>query len=305
MTLLQQIQMEVVDSSSDLASVLRKCRILAQRLGHEGFKEWVIHELDGYPPGKDLPDYRICRHNIVIGHFFGAFGRELKGAQIPQSSIPEEFREMLTTVRFGQGVAWFAETITSCKDGMIRAKWLAEATQIIGQGTIYDGMYLAEAHQIVTTATMAGIISNIRNKVLNFVLEVESSNPEAGEAVKDKNQISKEHVQNIFNTVIKGDVGNMAQASSDFSQQSVVQIKQGDMNSLVQKLTELGISPEDIRELRSAVLEEPGVSGKTFGNKIHSWIGKIVSKAAQGAYTVSTSVVGHVITDALKKYYGI
>src|SRR6266853_1947351 len=96
MTLPQQIQIEVVDSSSDLASVLRKCSILAQRLGQEGFKDWVIHELEGYPDAQEVPPHRVCRCSTVLGHFIGVFGRETRNVQIPASSIPDWLRVHLT-----------------------------------------------------------------------------------------------------------------------------------------------------------------------------------------------------------------
>jgi hypothetical protein len=49
MTLLEQIQNEAVDGTSDLATALRKCLILAARLKNQEFTEWVNHELNGYP----------------------------------------------------------------------------------------------------------------------------------------------------------------------------------------------------------------------------------------------------------------
>ena len=305
MTLLQQIQMEVVDSSSDLASVLRKCRILAQRLGHEGFKEWVIHELEGYPIGSELPEYRVSSRTVVLGHFFGAFGRRMNNVPIPASSIPDEVRKLLTQVRFPQGVAAIKQQLDSSEKGILRFAWPAEAYQIVGQEDIIEDMNLMQAFQVLSAAELAGVLDRIRNKILTFVLELESRNPEAGEAVKYKNQIPPDQVQHIFNTVIKGDVTNMAQGSSHFSQQAMMQVKKGDIDSLIRTISELGIDAEDVDELRSAVTDESNASKAGFGKKVTAWIGKIVSKAAQGAYTVSTNVAGSVIAEALKKYYGI
>ena len=49
MTLLQEIQTETSSSGGDLATILRKCKILAARLGSEEFAQWITWELDGYP----------------------------------------------------------------------------------------------------------------------------------------------------------------------------------------------------------------------------------------------------------------
>src|ERR1035437_309350 len=153
MTLLQQILTETVDSSSDLASILRKCRVLPQRLGHDGFKEWVTHELEGYPNGSELPPYRVSRNNLVLGHFVGGLGQQVSGAQIADSSIPEEFSEMLTEARFFEGAAWTQEHLRTSEDGTLPAAWPPEACRLIGQGTIFRGMHLLEAHQVIPTAT--------------------------------------------------------------------------------------------------------------------------------------------------------
>jgi AbiTii len=303
-TLLSQIQAEVVDPGSDLASILRKCRILAQRLGHEGFKEWVIHELDGYPDVMSLPDYRVCRRCAVLGHFLGAFGREIKNAQIPASAIPEDFRDDLTQIPFTQGVTAIKQQIDASQDGFLRVAWPAEAYKIIGQGDIFRDMHLVQAVQMISAAELAGILDSVRNKILNFVLELESRNPEAGEPVSNKNAIPKEQVQQVFNTTIQGNVTNLAQGSSDFTQ-VVQQIERGDVGALVRALAALGLGHDDVDELTTAVSAEPTATKTGFGHKVTAWIGKVITKAAQGAYKVSTAVAGDVITAALKRYYGI
>ncbi|WP_411860517.1 AbiTii domain-containing protein [Klebsiella aerogenes] len=49
MSLLREIQQAATDPSFDLPSLLRKCKILASRLGSPEFKQWVNFELNGYP----------------------------------------------------------------------------------------------------------------------------------------------------------------------------------------------------------------------------------------------------------------
>lgn len=58
MTLLREIQTEVSTSGGDLATILRKCKILAARLGSAEFARWVTWELDGYPEDQPIPSYR-------------------------------------------------------------------------------------------------------------------------------------------------------------------------------------------------------------------------------------------------------
>ena len=92
MSLLREIQNAAIDSKTDLASLLRKCKVLAIRLGSADFRKWVDDELSGYKSTGDLPDYRILQVNSK-GHFAGAFGSGINNADLPLFCIPEEYRE--------------------------------------------------------------------------------------------------------------------------------------------------------------------------------------------------------------------
>jgi hypothetical protein len=59
MTLLEDIQSSAIDGKSDLATILRKCKLLAARLGSQPLEDWVLWESNGYPNGVTVPDYRI------------------------------------------------------------------------------------------------------------------------------------------------------------------------------------------------------------------------------------------------------
>ena len=93
MSLLRQIQDATVDPKYQLADILRMCKILAARLGHNDFKKWIEQELNGYENLEQLPDYRILRNLGCRGNFFGSFGAGIKNAPIPTTYLPEDFKE--------------------------------------------------------------------------------------------------------------------------------------------------------------------------------------------------------------------
>jgi hypothetical protein len=59
MSLLDEIQTAAAADAISLSSVLRKCQILAARLGYKPLKDWVEMESNGYQAGMELPHYRI------------------------------------------------------------------------------------------------------------------------------------------------------------------------------------------------------------------------------------------------------
>src|SRR6266850_8013566 len=99
MSLLKEIQNAAIEGTSDLESLLRKCRVLATRLKHEELKNWVLFELDGYPKDVPLPDYRKC-HGMCYGNFVGAFGRGVQNCPVQETDIPEKLRDLMSHKHF-------------------------------------------------------------------------------------------------------------------------------------------------------------------------------------------------------------
>jgi len=91
-TLLTDIQEAAVDSGVDLSTLLRKCKLLAARLGSEQLEKWVTWESNGYPTDIAVPDYRIWSL-LVKGTFAGPFGSSAKNMHIPDLLIPKSFRD--------------------------------------------------------------------------------------------------------------------------------------------------------------------------------------------------------------------
>jgi len=104
MSLLREIQEAAIDSTIELSTLLRKCKVLAARLGNAKFKKWVDQELNGYKSKDGVPDYRRL-HVTSKGNFFGAFGSALREAPIPLTSIPKDFRTGLDVCYLAQPVA--------------------------------------------------------------------------------------------------------------------------------------------------------------------------------------------------------
>jgi hypothetical protein len=301
MSLLRDIQSAAIDGTSDLETLLRKCRVLAARLKQEEFKNWVQWELDGYPAGVELPDYRKF-HCQCFGHFSGGFGSGLRNAPIPESCIPKDLRDNLTHVRMHDGVAALKDIADGCKDGALRSQWPADANPLFGH-QIYEHMVLGQGWMLVPKSALVGILSTVRNRILNFALEIEASNPSAGEATPESTPVPKETVSQIFHTHIYGSVGNVA-SGQGITQTATVNIQQGDFCSLAAFLRKQRVDDDDVRDLQAAVESEPTPSNNNFGKKVSTWIGKMVQKSAEGSWKVTTTVASNVLTSAIKAYYG-
>ncbi len=216
MSLLREIQDAAINSNTDLASLLRKCKVLAARLGSEEFKTWVDSELSGYKDIHDLPEYRIVRVHSK-GHFSGPFGSGLQNCNIPMGCLPEKYRETMGRSTLMHGAASLEVLVRDSKGESANEPWDPDFVAMVGQ-QIIQGMHCLQAWKVVPMPALIEALDEIRNRILNFVLEIEAEDPAAGEAALDSSPVSQEKVNQIFNTYITGDVQNVATGSHSFKQ---------------------------------------------------------------------------------------
>lgn len=221
MSLLREIQDLAASSSKDveLSSLLRKCKILAARLNHTDFKAWIEKELNGYDDTNSLPSYRILE-TMSKGHFSGWGGSGLRNAPIPTYCLEEKHQKYVDNVYITEGISAL-EDLLSKSDGTLHNPWRPQLLALYGT-KFYKNMNCIEAWQVISSSSLASIIDTVRTKILNFVLEIEAENPDAGDAKMNTNPIEQGKITQIFHTTIHGNVQNVATGSSDFNQNSQI-----------------------------------------------------------------------------------
>jgi hypothetical protein len=203
MTLLREIQAAAVDSTVNLPDLLRKCKILASRLGSAELKAWVDHELNGYPDVDSLPAYRVLEVQSY-GNFAGGLGAQLKNVPIPPACIPKEYRALITHHRIQTPISSLTELFRGGGQENFVARWQPNLIAAVGTG-IYEHMACLAAWKDIPRGSIAAIIDTIRTKILSFVLEIEAAAPGAGEAPANTHPVPAQQLlriidQQIFNT---------------------------------------------------------------------------------------------------------
>jgi hypothetical protein len=219
--------------------------------------------------------------------------------------LPEQIREFVTIVYLTEGIASYEDLVRAGGDGTFQISWPADLTATVGR-RIYRGMNCLSAWQVISRGAMVGLLDTVRNRVLNFALEIESAAPDAGESLSGKPALSNERVNQVFSTVILGGTNVITAGSSGTAVQMTVGVQTGDLASLVRHLSQFGVADEDTRDLIQAVEADPKPTGEDrFGPRISGWFGKMVSKAASGTWQVGSAVASDVLSRALLKYYGL
>jgi len=300
MSLLREIQDAAIDGSIDLETLLRKCRVLASRFQNKAFKLWIQSELDGYQNDVSVPDYRHL-HCEAYGNFKGSFQQILNHAKIPETFIPEDQRERLTHLDMRQGVSSLMDMIKNTESALLQMKWQPESYAHFGNA-IYQNMRLFEAWIAIPQGAVIGIVHTVRNRILNFVLEVESHDPLADERVENGRTISDDKISEIFYDYLF--LGTNSLTSDHNITRSIREkIHTGDLNSLETFLTEVGFNEEEIEALQEALANDNPPLEDKFGKDTAEWIGNAVSKVAQGDTRISTSVASKVLSEAIRFYY--
>ena len=305
MSLLREIQADVTEANADTAAALRKCKVLAVRLGSNDFQSWVDHELDGYPSRDGTPDYRIIRHVPSYGHFIGIAGSQIRNYPIPISAIPKEYRESIATVYLTEPISYYSSMAAKySKEPTIHLGWNHDLIAYLRDKILSD-YQLASAWQTISTGSLAALLDTIKNRILNFVLEIEAAAPNAGESSQGEEPIPEEHVKQVFNTVILGGSAQIAARDQTIKYDTDIKIIQNDFDSLREFLSSLKVGEDNIQELREAIQEdEKNPKEATFGKRVQTWLGKMISKAADGSWEIATHVAANLLTVALMQYYG-
>ena len=303
MSLLKDIQSAAIDANADIIVLLRKCKVLAARLGNSDFKSWVEYELNGYPSKDDLPQYRILKVQSR-GNFSGPFGSGYKNVLIPPRCLPKEWRDLVTRAYLTESISAYNALLQNKpdEDKKLMSHWPAD---LLPEVEVFEDTVCYAAWREIPPNSIVSFIDTVKNKILDFVLKIEEIDPKAGDGLPDSKILSEEDVKQVFNISIMGNVGNLATGSSNFSQDQHIEVLKGDMDSLKKYLSSKGVTNADISSLEKALkADPPQKSPDTLGVKTATWIGTMVAKAATGAWEVGVGIATDLLNKAILAYYG-
>lgn len=114
-------------------------------------------------------------------------------------------------------VASIEALVAKSDSGTAQEPWNPSFVAMVGQ-KIYQNMNCMQAWKVIPITALIAALDEIRNRILNFVIEIETQDPDAGEAAINSSLVAPEKVQQIFNTYISGNVQNVATGSHSFEQ---------------------------------------------------------------------------------------
>lgn len=301
MTLLEDIQNSAVDAKSDLATLLRKCKLLAARLSNKPLEDWLLWESNGYPDHVSVPEYRIWPLEIK-GHFAGPAGSGIRNAHIPMLMLPNKVRKNFERYECRQSIAAIEDILNNADKGIVNVS-AGDLALLLGQN-VYKYQNCIQAWAEFGTGCLIELLNAVRNRILDLALAVWKEAPEAGEIKNDTTlKIDAKKMTQIFNTTVYGGSANVVGSAKSSSVEFNIESK--NFFTLERVLLEKGVSNEDISELRTALDADPTpTEPEKFGPKVSKWISTMVGKASTGAWNISLSTAGSLLAQVIGKYYG-
>ena len=290
-SLITDLQADALDDAKASSDLLRKAMVIGTKLNIPELAKWAGFEMNGYPDANEVPEYRMIR-GVLRAHnpYNGVWCEFLWG---PKGTPKELLRRPVT-----QSVSALEQTLRDKdkSEGVLAfslpsplVQWIMDNTNAPFPPTF-----------LITHAAIKQIVDNVRNRVLEWGLRLEQEGI-LGEGMtfsQDEKKTARERA-----TVIIGRVENFQSVIGDINQSSVTltqttQITQNDMASLKAYFKGQGVADADLTELEDAIRSDPKPKEPTtFGPRVSSWMGKMLTKAASGAWQIGVGAAGKILAD--------
>ena len=299
MNLLEDIQNAASDPSSSVSTLLRKCRILAARLGNQKLEDWIVWESNGYPEDVSVPNYRIWQLQ-VRGNFLGPYSK-YNHAPIPTVNLPKNVQKNYSEYKCRFSIASVESTMENENKAVLTTEGL---TSVLGRN-VYSGMTCVECWAEFSVGDCIELLNAVRNRILDFSLTLWKENPTAGETSSTvKQSLSPDKITQIFNTTVHGGTANLLGTANHSSVE--FNVMPDDFKSVCHVLKSNGASAEDITELEKALVEDKRPqSPDQFGPKVSSWIARMMRKASDGTWNIGIGAAGELLADVISRFYGL
>jgi hypothetical protein len=242
-----------------------------------------------------LPTYRGPFEAHLKADTHGGWGAQVNNIGVPDGNIPDELRADVKAMHFRQGVGELASLVSEAARANQSVVANQFPTDLAVLTPVVQGYQTVRLWKELPVTVVAGILDSVRSKALEFTLEIEAANPEAGDVgLGDAPPVPAATADLIFNTVIFGGQNAIGPGAT-------VNVTPGDLGSLLEYLAEQGVAEDDRAELATAVKADDG----QFGSRVKAWLGAMTAKLATAGGAVAEKATIAIITAAVLRYFGV
>jgi hypothetical protein len=290
-SLVIELQKNALNENYPVSSLLRQAYLVSTKLKIDNLINWVRLEMNGYAEDDDIPEYRKYRGILKAHNPYHGW--------IETSTNDNKFEDMLTLAHTSQSIAEI-EKLAESENPYLGKKFSAEQQALIQNIFRTDFPFML----FIPTISMHQILSAVRHSILDWSLKLEAEGILGDDYTFTDNEKEKATMStNIHIGTFQGILGDISQSSvkQDLNQS----ISRNDFNALADFLRNNKVSDEDISELNSRITQDGELKEKSFGPLVSDWIGRMITKAADGSWNVAIGAAGNILASAISSYYGI
>ena len=304
MSLLQTIQNNLLSEGVSIATTLRRCTVLAKRLGPCEFADWISQELKGYEDTKTVPDYRKIHVHMQLSISDGF--RILSNVPAPLENVAPEFRRFFTEISLAQSAREIEALVLGAVDGALKFRCAPVALDYY-RHRLVKGWEVLSIDVSVPSGKIAGVLDAVKNRILDSILELEQQLGIDEESWNTKDPEKMKTIENVLNLTVNGTVNNLSAGSTHSPQTAGSQIISQGTSDLREALEKLGVTPADVSELESAIAADPPPEKNQthFRPKVAAWVGRLCSSAMSGAGVVAVTTATKVAPALLAQHLGV
>lgn len=156
-----ELQADALNRDIRVSDLLRKALVVSRKLEIAAIEEWLVHELNGYPRGSEIPDYREIQGQIKVWNPY-------HGWQPLNFADPKE-AELLSKRKIMQPVGELDSLLEKDEDSGLQVPFSQDIVNNLMRGM--DVPLQPALH--VPKSEVVGILDAVRNSVLDWSLTLE------------------------------------------------------------------------------------------------------------------------------------
>ena len=284
-----ELQRLASDSSHNLGDLVRKALLVATKLSRDDFATWLQQELHGYKG--DVPEYRIVRAEIQVRNPYHGYQPFIIG--------DTNIEDKLANVSIDQPITEIQALLESDSDTYF-SPFTGEVVAFLMK--LQNSIAPLPPTRSISRSAFLGILEVVRTAILEWALRLEREGI-LGDGLSfsaaERSKAASLPQVNINN--FQGILGDVS--SSTVSLSFAMSVRAADFNSLADQLRQASVSEEDIQDLKTAIAADPQPVDKALGSRVSAWVGRMISKAAEGTWQIGLNGAGNFLATALWAYY--
>jgi len=267
MKLLNELIESLSGERPSLTDALVKTKVLLHQLGRKELVEWVNLELNGYPEGVSVPEYRVINAEVMGNVSNGVY--TYNDQPLPTLHLGEELRSKFRRFEARESISSLEGLARSESKHGLMVPIAPEFNGLLSK-PLTETYSVQRAWRAIAVGQLSQILTQVRSRLLDFLLELSEKVSENMTAEDVKRLGRSQETTSMFNNAIFGD--NATILVGDHNRQKVMnRIVSGDFESLKSLLQERDVGTNEISELRTALeadADAEDVEAKRFGPRV-------------------------------------